>query len=312
MNHRITGIALAVLLVGGAVLRAAPIGDPSGKPFENIAADMDDLQAQIDALRADLNAETSARMAADTALGDAIAAEESARTAADAALAADIAAEEAARAAADAALEDAIAAEESARTAADAALAADIAAEEAARTAADADLQSDVDGLAGQVGDLAGLVEALTVENATQQDEIDELRERLSDMPVWQKRSSGELDNWASSSYASILTDTIVAPRDGTLLIWGVGNAEWDIDSAADSWAVVYLNIGVGGSAVSNDSRFECMDSSKYDSESAAVVASIPVTAGTYTVELLARRVLGSAMVYWWDRSLYTLFLPGE
>ena len=96
------------------------------------------------ATQSELDAETAARIAADTTLQGNINAEAAARAAADSTLQSNIDAEAAARAAADTTLQSNINAEAAARAAADSFLQGNIDAEAAARAAADTTLQSNI------------------------------------------------------------------------------------------------------------------------------------------------------------------------
>ncbi len=148
---------MVLMLMAMAPISATAGATPNGQPFLEIWEELEELQEQIDNqtadiddLQAQLDAETAARIAGDDALQAGIDAEEIARIAGDIALQAAIDAEEAARIAADLALQNNIDAEAAARIAADAALQAAINAEEAARIAADAVLQANIDALAAE------------------------------------------------------------------------------------------------------------------------------------------------------------------
>jgi len=163
-----TATANGNLQVGGnanvdGVLSLAA-GDPDGvadtgdewDAVANVAEAIGDNETAIDAeetariaadvvLQDNIDAEETARIAADGVLQDNIDAEETARIAADEVLQDNIDAEETARIAADGVLQDNIDAEETARIAADGVLQDNIDAEETARIAADGVLQDNID-----------------------------------------------------------------------------------------------------------------------------------------------------------------------
>jgi hypothetical protein len=128
-------VLLLIAVIPTGVLAA---GTPNGQPFQEIWAEMENHQVQIEA-------ETAARIAGDTALLEALNAEEAARIAADSALQAGLDAEEAARIAGDVALQAGLDAEEAARINGDDSLQAALDAEEAARIAGDDSLQDALD-----------------------------------------------------------------------------------------------------------------------------------------------------------------------
>jgi hypothetical protein len=136
-----------MILILLAVLPATVLATPNGQPFDEIWAEIDDQQLELDA-------EIAARIAGDLALLDAINAEEAARIAADDALQADLEAETLSRTYADIALHDALSTETAARIASDDALQDAIDLEEAARVAVDNGLQTAIS--AEQAARIAG------------------------------------------------------------------------------------------------------------------------------------------------------------
>ena len=121
---------------------------PTGSNYLNLSTSLKDadylLDAAVKVVSNAVEAEATARAAADTVQGSNLASEVTRAEAAEAALQSNIDAEAAARAAADTTLTSNLAAEVSARTAADTALQANIDAEASARAAADATLTTAV------------------------------------------------------------------------------------------------------------------------------------------------------------------------
>lgn len=235
--------------------------------------EVDDRLAADDALRADLDAETAARIAA-------VAAEEAARLA-------DIAVEQAARMATDDALQAALDAETAARIAAlaaeEAARLAGLASEEAARLAADDALQADLG------AETAARAAALAAEEATRALADDALQSAID------AEASARVAALAAEEAARMATDAAeAAARDAAdaSLSAGIGaeaiaraaaddalGARIDAEAAAvpdTAWAAVLARDGAG-SGLDAD-RLDGLDSAQFIRSDIAQTATGPLT----------------------------------
>lgn len=119
------------------------------------------------------------------------------------------------------------------------------------------------------------------------------------------------INDFDDSTPTSILDATAQAPVNGILMVWGNVTAERDFDSTANTQSDLVLTIEVDGTqaGIAAEQAFIDYTNSSNSSETVAISAAIPVSAGTHDVDLMAREE-GGAMIFIEDRSLTTMFVP--
>jgi hypothetical protein len=123
--------------------------------------------------------------------------------------------------------------------------------------------------------------------------------------------TTGSQGDFGETDPTSIASTSVEAPVDGILLIWGNTNLEWDVDSAAATYARMRMELYVDGAdADASYQRVHVEDTLDWDGHTVTMQAAVPVTAGAHTVDIYAERQSGTALAFFWKSDITTLFVP--
>jgi hypothetical protein len=123
--------------------------------------------------------------------------------------------------------------------------------------------------------------------------------------------NSTSINDFSSTTFATLLSTSVTAPANGILMIWGNVNVEWDVDSTANSFGDLHTQLTLDGTPVSIELIHEFADvpNGENSGESIAISAAVVVSSGNRTVAIEGKRD-GDSIFFVMERSLTTLFVP--
>jgi hypothetical protein len=117
---------------------------------------------------------------------------------------------------------------------------------------------------------------------------------------------STDVNDFNSTTYATLLSKSVNAPTKGILLVWGTVAAARDNDDPDEG--ILKARIRVGSGAMTADQNVNLENPGTADG-SIAISGAFPVLKGPKTVVLEAVEI-GAGMAYIHDKSITTLFVP--